>query len=64
MNDAKDLKTKIEELHKQACDEGRDFYFDPETGYQVMTALYLKKRGHCCESSCRHCPYGFKQRKK
>jgi len=40
--------------------EGEDFYFDPN-GLMVLTAEYLKKRGYCCESGCRHCPYGFKK---
>jgi len=38
--------------------EGRDFYFDP-SGLMVLTAEYLARRGYCCESGCRHCPYGF-----
>jgi len=33
-----------------------DFYL--EGGYVVFTAEYHLKRGHCCESHCRHCPYG------
>tara|TARA_R110002049_G_scaffold74659_3_gene192402 strand:- start:343 stop:576 length:234 start_codon:yes stop_codon:yes gene_type:complete len=36
--------------------EGEDFYYDEE-GLMVLTASYLKKRGHCCHSDCRHCPY-------
>lgn len=36
--------------------EGTDFYFDDD-GLMVLTADYLKKRGYCCENSCRHCPY-------
>jgi hypothetical protein len=36
--------------------EGLDFYI--ENGYFVFTAYYLKKRGTCCGSGCRHCPYG------
>lgn len=52
-------KNRIQELHQEACQNERDFYIDPETGYQVMTAFYHLKRGHCCESGCRHCPYGF-----
>ncbi len=32
-----------------------DFYF--EGGLMVMTALYHLKRGSCCGSGCRHCPY-------
>lgn len=45
-------------LHSVACKEGRDTYIDPNTGYQVLTALALKKQGKCCGNSCRHCPYG------
>jgi hypothetical protein len=37
--------------------EGIDYYI--ENGFVVFTANYLRKRGYCCESGCRHCPYGF-----
>jgi len=33
-----------------------DFYYDGS--YLVFTAAYHLKRGTCCESGCRHCPYG------
>ena len=36
--------------------EGEDFYMDGE--YLVFTAAYHRKRGYCCGSSCRNCPYG------
>lgn len=36
--------------------EGEDFYYD-DNGLMVLTAAYLKRRGHCCHSDCRHCPY-------
>jgi len=32
-----------------------DFYF--EGPYMVFTAAYHLKRGYCCNSDCRHCPY-------
>jgi Family of unknown function (DUF5522) len=32
-----------------------DYYFDGP--YMVFTATYLLKRGTCCGSGCRHCPY-------
>lgn len=32
-----------------------DFYL--ENGLLVYTAAYHLKRGHCCGSGCRHCPY-------
>ena len=37
--------------------EGEDFYW--EAGRMVFTAAFLRKRGFCCQSGCRHCPYGF-----
>ena len=41
--------------HKLA--EGEDYYF--EGALVVFTEAFLLRRGHCCESGCRHCPYGF-----
>jgi hypothetical protein len=35
--------------------EGIDFYV--ESGMYVFTQWYHLKRGHCCNSGCRHCPY-------
>ena len=32
-----------------------DFYY--EGPYLVFTASYHLKRGYCCNSGCRHCPY-------
>ncbi|RXH57088.1 DUF5522 domain-containing protein [Granulicella sibirica] len=32
-----------------------DFYF--EDSYMVFTAAYHLKRGYCCNSDCRNCPY-------
>jgi hypothetical protein len=37
--------------------EGEDFYL--ENGRMVFTEAFLRRRGTCCESGCRHCPYGF-----
>ena len=39
--------------------EGVHFY--REGPYYVFTELYLRQRGYCCESGCRHCPYGFRK---
>ncbi|WP_461126916.1 DUF5522 domain-containing protein [Spirosoma aerophilum] len=38
-----------------------DYYYTPE-GFVVFTAAYHLKRGYCCKSGCRHCPYGFKKK--
>lgn len=35
--------------------EPPEYYF--EDGLLVYTAAYHLKRGHCCGSGCRHCPY-------
>ena len=37
--------------------EDVDYYI--ENGLYVFTEHYLLKRGYCCQSGCRHCPYGF-----
>ena len=50
--------SNFEDLHRAACDAGRDTYIDPVTGYQVLTSKALLKQGACCGNSCRHCPYG------
>ncbi len=37
--------------------EAGDYYFEGE--YMVFTEQYHLKRGTCCGSRCRHCPYGL-----
>ncbi len=32
-----------------------DYYFEGQ--FMVFTAAYHLKRGYCCGSGCRHCPY-------
>lgn len=44
-------------LQKKHFIEGTHFY--QENGFWVFTELYHYLRGYCCESGCRHCPYGF-----
>ncbi len=44
--------SKINELDPE------DFYKTPE-GFLVFTEKYHLKRGYCCKSGCKHCPYGF-----
>lgn len=38
-----------------------DFYM--EGSKKVMTEQYHIKRGYCCGSGCRHCPYNPKSEK-
>ena len=52
------IMVNVDELHLEACKEGRSTYIDPATGYQVLTSDALLWQGKCCGNSCRHCPYG------
>jgi hypothetical protein len=56
MKEDKDHKPEKENAEKK---EEPDYYW--ENGLMVFTASYHLKRGHCCKSGCRHCPYGFKK---
>jgi len=38
--------------------EESDFYYS-ELGFKVFTEKYHLKRGYCCKSGCRHCPYNY-----
>ncbi len=46
---AKDAVTSNEPLLPE------DFYMDGP--YLVFTEAYHLRRGYCCNSDCRHCPY-------
>ncbi|UQA61991.1 DUF5522 domain-containing protein [Polyangium aurulentum] len=37
--------------------EGIDYYREGQK--VVFTSAYHLKRGYCCHSKCRHCPYGL-----
>jgi len=41
--------------------EDGDYYLTPD-GYRCFTTQYHLKRGYCCESGCKHCPYGYSTR--
>lgn len=47
---------------QQPLKEGEDYYI--EDGLYVFTEAYHLKRGYCCKSGCRHCPYGYMKKKK
>lgn len=52
------MANKAKKLPKVADQLDIDFYI--ENSLQVFTAWNHLKRGYCCKSNCRHCPYGFK----
>jgi hypothetical protein len=44
-----------EQINKLSLMDKEDFYI--EKGFIVFTERYHLKRGNCCRSGCRHCPY-------
>jgi len=52
---AQTLSTKGNEMSQPSLIEGEDYYC--EESAIVFTARYHLRRGYCCESGCRHCPY-------
>ena len=61
LNDICDLEDMVADdfsvLHEKACAAGDLVYIDPETGYSVFTEIAHRRRGKCCGSGCRHCPF-------
>ncbi|RYD71820.1 MAG: hypothetical protein EOP53_23000 [Sphingobacteriales bacterium] len=49
-------KPKIS-LKAVPLEEG-DYYLN-ENGYMVFTKQYHLRRGFCCGSKCKHCPYNW-----
>lgn len=49
------MPKKTEKPDQQVLQENLDYYI--ERGLWVFTEHYLLKRGYCCGSGCRHCPY-------
>ncbi|NBU48206.1 MAG: hypothetical protein EBS34_12370 [Flavobacteriales bacterium] len=35
-------------------------YYVSEEGFIIFTEAYHLKRGYCCKSNCKHCPFGYK----
>ena len=55
-DDPKPAETPVQNTTGRATELApEDFYY--EGPYLVFTAAYHLKRGYCCNSNCRHCPY-------
>ena len=52
------LPAEVIRRHDEAERLGDDGYIDPATGLFVFTGAFHLARGTCCDSNCRHCPYG------
>ncbi|MEM9293383.1 MAG: DUF5522 domain-containing protein [Acidobacteriota bacterium] len=55
--EGEEAKVPWHQIHFEAQAAGDDTYIDPATGYQVYTEGFHRRRGSCCGSGCRHCPY-------
>ena len=44
-------------------DKPKEDLFYMENGLIVFTEAFHLKRGYCCKSGCRHCPYGYSSKK-
>jgi len=64
VGNAKTDKELLDKIHQKACDRQQAFYVDPNSKLLVQTAYQHHKRGYCCESGCRHCPYNHQGKKK
>jgi len=56
LSEAKQKLAAVAMLHRLATARGRGQYTDPNTGFYVFTATFLKQRD-CCGLGCRHCPH-------
>lgn len=54
-NDREPMIPKLAQTQNADLKEGEDYY--REGPYVVFTERYHLKRGFCCNSGCRHCPY-------
>lgn len=52
------MKEDMSGFSKKSQLDKEDYYLSEE-GFIVFTEKYHLKRGYCCKSGCKHCPYGF-----
>ena len=57
------MKEDFSMFSKRKDMDSKDYYLSDD-GYIVFTESYHLKRGCCCKSSCKHCPYDFKKAEK
>lgn len=60
--DSKNINSIFQSKEIDSIIENIDFYFTPE-GFKCFTEHYHLKRGYCCKSGCKHCPFGFDKKK-
>lgn len=58
MDGKEDLDMDYSEFSKRSKLTDEDYYISEE-GFIVFKEAYHLKRGYCCKSNCKHCPYGY-----
>ena len=56
-NQGEQRTLKVTRRTQETQNYGREIDYYLEDGLFVFTAKFLLRRGYCCESGCRHCPY-------
>lgn len=52
------MSNDFSSFSKRSNLDSEDYYLSKE-GYIVFTEKYHLRRGYCCKSGCKHCPYGY-----
>jgi hypothetical protein len=52
------MNEELSGFSKRSKLDDADYYIG-EQGFIVFTESYHLKRGYCCKSGCKHCPYGY-----
>lgn len=56
LNSPRENEEKSTAAHQSAVERKADFYLNQQ-GQMVFTSYFHLRRGFCCGSGCRHCPY-------
>ena len=52
------MENEMIDFSKKSQMTEEDYYLSHE-GYIIFTEKYHFKRGYCCKSGCKHCPFGY-----
>ena len=52
------MKDYTKSSNMNGSPDNEDYYLD-HNGLLVFTEAFLLRRGYCCGSGCRHCPYDY-----
>lgn len=52
------MNNEMSGFQKKNTLKEEEYYLSKE-GFIIFTEAYHLKRGYCCKSGCKHCPFGF-----